>query len=346
MTNGQPRVPRPSAIRRRPQPAQSVDDFIHGGIGVDTPPLENMPAAATSVTPPPIVEAPPRRAVRGGGERKAYFALFLGVCALGVSLFDAYRLLLAPPAQTMPQDALPSTQVAAARPPSEVVAPTPAPVPPAPLPSIAATPLTSMSNVQGMQWLALTDLQFARHDLLLGLNSSAMAELVLAKIHLNYLGKQFAPEAIELDRIISALQHEPVLSLGQMDHDIEALKEAWVRVTFGPPPANEGGLLGWLTPWHHATPSEGRTELETTDAGRYLVARLDRLKWLALWGDEAGLRKASATLDDLLGPQFLKSPEAKPWLFWIRGLQRTPLRHDVTELNTLIVRLSRLELPP
>ncbi len=341
MTNSPPRAPRPSAIRRRPLPdsSQSVEEFIQAGTGVDGSPAEGASATSVSATPStaskPTPQIPLKQQThvrRGGGN--AHFALFLSMCALGVASFDAYRLLLPQPTPvvpvTSPRESLPSKVVASPPPPAAAPAPTP-----------------SMSASQGIQWLAITDLQFARHDLLLGLNDSAIASLVLAKIHLNFLGKPFAPESIELDRILSGLQSAPVLSLGHLDRDIEALKETWVRVTFGPPPlGGDTGLLGWLTPWHKSNHPESRTELETTDAGRYLVARLDRLKWLALWGDEAGLRSASATLEDLLGSQFLKSPEAKPWLFWIRSLQRTPLRHDVTELNTLIVRLSRMELPP
>jgi hypothetical protein len=199
---------------------------------------------------------------------------------------------------------------------------------------------------QRVQWLALTDLQFARHDLLLGLNESAEDSLILAKVHLGLLGESFAAEASTLDRLIVNLKGAQVLSLGQLDSDIETLKGDWLRMTFGSSTKPRQGLLDWLTPWRRSVRQEGRTELETTDAGRYLVARLDRLKWLALWGDERGFRQASATIETFLGPQFLGSSDAKLWSTWIRGLQRIPLRHDVTELNTLIVRLSRLELPP
>ncbi|CAK0779964.1 hypothetical protein CCP3SC15_60017 [Gammaproteobacteria bacterium] len=347
MTNSQPRASRPSAIRRRPQPAQSVDDFIQAGTGSDAP-VEGTSVSVASAPAAPLPEPP--APTRPKGEGKTYFALLLGLCALGVALFDSYRLMWEPLAQEVQsgvQAGAPHVIPLVAPPgaPQETVrteggSSSPTSVSPT---AESASPPT---GIQGVQWLALTDLQFARHDLLLGLNTSAMSSLVLAKVHLSLLGKPFAAETTALDRIISRLQNAPALSLGQLDHDIETLKEAWLRVTFGPALQANEGLLDWLTPWHRPIRQEGRSELETTDMGRYLVARLDRLKWLALWGDERGLRQASATLEALLGQQFMKSPEAKPWLLWIRGLQRTPLRHDVTELNTLIVRLSRLELPP
>jgi hypothetical protein len=225
-------------------------------------------------------------------------------------------------------------------PPATVAPPPAAEAPP------TSKPEEGIQGVQGVQWLALTDLQFARHDLLLGLNVPAMNSLVAAKIYLTLLGKPFAAELTALERTISRLQTAPILSLGQLDHDIESLKETWVRVMFSSDLQAGGGLLGWLTPWHHSAPQKEHTELETTDAGRQLVARLDRLKWLALWGDEYGFRQASTTLPTLLGLQFQESSAARPWLIWIRGLQRIPLRHDVTDINTLIVRLSRRELPP
>ncbi|CAK0747984.1 hypothetical protein CCP3SC1_1710002 [Gammaproteobacteria bacterium] len=368
MTNSQPRASRPSAIRRRPQSAQSVDEFIQAGVG-DAPP-EKSPVSASPTTSVPPPEAPVSETsvlaptpVRSSGEvkvtvepkkgdGKTHFAIFLGVCALGVALFDSYRLALEPLLQEVQQIVLPGT-LSAIQPistpssPQGVVhseggAPPPVAVQPSESPPVAQP----QPGIQGVQWLALTDLQFARHDLLLGLNTSAMASLVLAKVHLSLLGKPFADEATALDRVLSKLQNTPVLSLGQLDREVETLKDTWVRLTFGPAPSS-GGWLSWLLPWHrHSARQEGHTELETTDAGRYLAARLDRLKWLALWGDERGLRQAGADLENLLGRQFLDDPEAKPWLSWIRGLQRTPLRHDVTELNTLIVRLSRMELSP
>ncbi len=330
-TSPQPRAPRPSAIRRRPQPSPSLDEFIHAGTAGDTAHAEATPEVAVAVV------EPAHHAHHRSG--LIHFAIFIGLCALGVALFNVYHSLIEP----IP----PVSQVAPSAAPSATNMRPESVLPPAtaPLPTTIPASVQTMSAVQGVQWLALTDLQFARHDLLLGMNATAMASLVLAKIHLNFLGKPFAPEVTELDRIIAGLQSAPILSLGDLDRDIEQLKGTWARITFGPS-LGDGSLLGWLTPWRHPSAPDSRPELETTDAGRYLVARLDRLKWLALWGDEAGLRKASATLEDLLGEKFLKSPEAKPWLLWIRALQRTPLRHDVTEVNTLIVRLSRLELQP
>lgn len=369
MTNSQPRASRPSAIRRRPQqpPVQSVDEFIQAGTNQD-PPIEGTaatapvstaepsppPPAAVSPVPtaPPVssspvsaspvimqdipIASPPARA---SGEGKTYLALLIGACALGVGLFNAYHgmkgashevLKPAPPPENI-------TPVYPVSPSSEITQPEGG--------ISAATPSVS-TGTQGVEWLALTNLQFARHDFLLGLNDSAMASLVLAKVHLSLLGHSFADETTALDRIISTLQNTSVLSLEQLDRDIESLKETWLRLTFGPRSQRNESLIQWLNSWNQWPRQEGRSELENTDEGRYLVARLDRLKWLALWGDEKGIRQVSASLENFLGAQFLNSPEAKPWLAWIRGLQRIPLRHDVTELNALIVRLSRLELPP
>jgi len=364
MTNIQPRTSRPSAIRRRPQPDQSVDDFIQAGIGeaiiegssFSVPPTPPIPPVSVTLVPEISVSEPSVPTYTSGevkrGEGKTYLAIFLSVCALGVALFDSYRLTLDPLLQGMQQIIQPGTPtvvqpVVSPRSPSEVVGSDGGVSAPVAASTTESSPTAQPpTGVEGVQWLALTNLQFARHDLLLGLNTSAMASLVLAKIHLSLLGKPLEAETTALDRVISKLQNTPVLSLGQLDHDVEALKETWVRLTFGPTQASDG-WLDWLLPWQrHSVRQEGRTELETTDAGRYLTARLDRLKWLALWGDEHGLRQASTDLEALLGQQFMKNPEAKPWLLWIRGLQRTPLRHDVTELNTLIVRLSREELPP
>jgi hypothetical protein len=295
-------------------------------------PVKSVPG--TSPTPP---------ATRPAGEGKAYFAVFLGICALGVSLFNLYHSM----GGSLLDEVLPGVQLETPSPvsPQEVVtsketAVSPAPTPIAEIPSVSQ----AMEGKQRVQWLALSDLQFARHDLLLGLNSSAEESLVLAKIHLSMLGEPYATETTALDRIISNLKETSVLSLGQLDSEIENLKDAWLRVTFGTTSQGNGGLLSWL--WGYSIRQVGRTELETTDEGRYLVARLDRLKWLALWGDERGFRRVGATLETFLGPEFLKSPEAKQWQRWIRELQRIPLRHDVSELNTLIVRLSRMEMPP
>jgi|GEM_PF-4050850 len=353
MTKIPTRAPRPSTIRRRPQSPQSVDEFIQAGTGEPPPLPEQPPEAETSAA---TVEQEPHvssvifptsqdSSVPYRGERKLYFALFVGFCALGVAVFNTYYLTLREPlfpSLNPTHEPGPKTSPAA----EAVHSIAPLPVP-APAPVVAeSNPITQPpSGIQGVQWLALTDLQFARHDLLLGLNAPAQSSLVLAKVHLGMLGKPFAAEVTALDRILSRLQNAPVLLLGQLDHDIEALKEVWLQVVFGHGSKQKEGLLDWLTPWRNNN-RDGRTELETTEAGRYLVSRLDRLKWLALWGDEQGLRQVSASLENILSPQFMDSFEAKPWLLWIRGLQRIPLRHDVTDLNTLIVRLSRVELPP
>ncbi|CAK0771596.1 hypothetical protein CCP3SC5AM1_730013 [Gammaproteobacteria bacterium] len=339
MTNSQPRASRPSAIRRRPQPTQSVDEFIQAGTNSDGPVTEKSPAspAHSPLESPHVVRTVHETPVspHSAGDGKTYFALFLGVCALGVGLFNLYHSWEPLVHETQRVVHLEAPPVH-----SEVG-------------TLSAPPITNNENsttaqapmvIQGVQWLAITDLQFARHDLLLGLNTSARDSLILAKVHLGLLGEPFAAETTALDRIISRLKSTPVLSLGQLDHDIETLKETWLQVIFSS--AKGKGLLGWLSSSHSSLQEEGREELETTDAGRHLTARLDRLKWLALWGDESGFRQASITLETFLGPQFLDSSEAKSWLLWLRGLQRIPLRHDVTELNALIVRLSRLELPP
>ncbi|CAK0741772.1 hypothetical protein CCP3SC1AL1_1150009 [Gammaproteobacteria bacterium] len=352
MTKIPTRAPRPS-IRRRPQSPQSVDEFIQAGTG-EPPPLPEEPSEAESPTATTeqssatsaMVSSPSQdSSVPYHGEGKFYFALFVGFCALGVAIFNSYYLTLREP--LVPSSNLAHKPEAKATPPVEVVhSIVPPPSPPPVAPAVESNPITQPpSGIQGVQWLALTDLQFARHDLLLGLNAPAQSSLILAKVHLGMLGKSFSAEVTALDRILSRLQNAPVLLLGQLDHDIESLKEVWLQVVFGHGSKPKEGLLDWLTPWRN-NDHNGRTELETTDAGRYLVSRLDRLKWLALWGDEQGLRQVSASLENILGPQFTDSFEAKPWLLWIRGLQRIPLRHDVTDLNTLIVRLSRVELPP
>jgi hypothetical protein len=272
---------------------------------------------------------------------------------LGLAFFDHRRLALQEPLlqelqQAVHQATVPppegqtghpaeGTSAATAAPPVATTAPPPPP---------ASQPEAEIQGVQGVQWITITDLQFARHDLLLGLNASAMNSLIRAKIYLTLLGKPFAAELTALDRVISRLQTAPVLSLSQLDHDIVSLEDTWAQVTFSSESQSEGGLLGWLTPWRYSASQKEHTKLETTEAGRELIARLDRLKWLALWGDEEGFRKVGTTLLPLLGPRFQESPAARPWLIWIRGLQHAPLRHDVTDLNTLIVRLSRRGLPP
>ena len=389
MTKIPPRPSRPSAIRRRPQTSQSVDEFIQAGTG-EAPPVEVASVAAApgeiqtsteessavagtaDVNVATATELEPvilEKKLKKQGNGKTYFSLFLGLCALGVALFDAYRLTLLDPffqgllpwvpipvveEKVAPPPVATPPPLVAAQPPAviQAAAPPSPPTPAVPVTPVSATPSAESpsiaqppSGVQGVQWQALTDLQFARHDLLLGLNTSAQASLVLAKVHLDLLGKPFSAESTALDRILSRLQTTPVLVLGQLDHDIEALKEVWWQITFGSGVPTKDGKGDWL-PWHRSGHPGDRAELETTNEGRALVARLDRLKWLALWGDEAGLRQAAATLDTVLGSDFLDSPDAKPWLLWVRGLQRIPLRHDVTDLNTLIVRLSRVELPP
>jgi len=276
---------------------------------------------------PPHPHHPVRR------KQLVVFALFFAIAAFGLSLFAVYHTFTGKPfgAEAPPKNVTP------------IIA-SPQESPPLKVENSAISPPPPPTGIQGVQWLALTELQFARHDLLLGLNNAAMDSLTLAKIHLTLLGEPFSAEATALDRIISELQNTAVLSLEQLDSDIEALKDTWLQVTFGTSPTNEG-LLNWMLSNRTQQRQEGRSELETTDIGRYLVARLDRLKWLALWGDERGVRQISASLENFLGEKFLNSPEAKNWLVWLRGLQRLLLRHDVTELNALIVRLSRVELP-
>jgi hypothetical protein len=354
MTNSQPRAPRPSAIRRRPQSAQSVDEFIHAGSEGDPAIVEATPVTPVSETPKleekllssqPDVSPPDSPPPKEGG--KTSFALFLGACALGVSLFNLYHSSWGVPVREIlgiHSEAITETTPALAQ---DIVEPlsTTFETPSVPAAEAEAlNPEKPITGIQGVQWLALTDLQFARHDLLLGLNTSARESLILAKVHLSLLGESFAAEIMALDRIISKVEKSSVLSLGQLDRDIELLKLTWLREVFGSLPQDDEGLLSWLNPWSDSTRQPGHTELETTDEGRYLVARLDRLKWLALWGDEAGFRQASGTVESFLGSGFLDTDKAKPWLYWLRGLQRIPLRHDVTELTTLIVRLSRLEL--
>jgi len=358
MTNSQPRTSRPSAIRRRPQSAQSVDEFIQAGANgdpatVETPPVSpsvshvlpvSLPVSSVSDESPTITDITETHTLphHRGGEGKAYFAIFLGVCALGMSLFSLYYSAWEPLREMLPGVSLGG---------SPVVQPV---VPPGPpysegdtlsAASSKASSASESKEIKGTQWIAITNLQFARHDLLLGLNTAARDSLILAKLHMSLLGEPFSAEASMLDRIISRLDNAAVLSLGELDNDIEALKEDWLQVTFGSL-RNKKGLLGWLLPWNGSARKEGRSELETTDEGRYLVARLDRLKWLALWGDENGFRLVSASIETFLGTPFLESSESKSWQHWIRKLQRIPLRHDVTELTTLIVRLARLELSP
>jgi hypothetical protein len=285
-----------------------------------------------------------------GGEGKAYFALFLGVCALGVSLFSLYHSTWEP-LREMIQGV--SLDVPLEVPPSvvpsvvpEVGTPSPAPAPAVDSEVPQAFDVQESKEIKGTEWIAITNLQFARHDLLLGLNTSARDSLILAKLQMSLLGEPFAAEADMLDRIIARLDNAAVLSLGELDSDIEALKDDWLQFTFGSSSRSSGGLFGWLMHRRGSARQEGRSELETTEEGRYLVARLDRLKWLSLWGDENGFRQAGASIETFLGTSFLESAESKPWQHWIRKLQRIPLRHDVTELTILIVRLARLELSP
>lgn len=347
MTNSQPRASRPSAIRRRPQSVQSVDEFIQAGVSGDpaigeTSHVPDVSPTTTDVPETYIPDPPPPRR-----EGKAYFALFLGACALGISLFSLYHSTWGPLREIIQGVSLDV--------PLEVPQIVPQVVPPVVIPAadtfssapIVDSPQTFESKeVKGTQWIAITNLQFARHDLLLGLNTSARDSLILAKLQMSMLGEPFSAEADMLDRIISRLDNAAVLSLGELDSDIEALKDDWLQFTFGSSLRSSGGILGWLLHKKRPARQDGRSELETTEEGRYLVARLDRLKWLALWGDENGFRQASASIETFLGTSFLESSESKSWQYWIRKLQRIPLRHDVTELTTLIVRLARIELSP
>lgn len=364
MTNTPPRASRPSAIRRRPQQTnQSVDEFINAGNHGDTA----VPEASSSPAPSPVIPSsptpvtntvvhspvPPASATvipashdsgvnfyqnnlsNKEGEGKAYFALFLGICALGVGLYNLYNSWL-PLGQGIAQ-IIPSE-------PSKVTY------------EANLTPVINNENqglaqndkeIQGAQWLAITDLQFARHDLLLGLNDSAQKSLILAKVNLDSLGAKFADESTSLDRIIANLRETQILSLGQLDRDLENLKEIWFKVVSESYLKKNKGMFNWFSDnSKRATHQELFDELATTEEGRYLNALLDRIKWLALWGDEQGFHQASISLETFLGKKFLESSEAKTWVVWLRELQRLPLRHDVTEINALIVRLSRLELPP
>jgi hypothetical protein len=311
MTQSQP--PKSRSIRRRPA---SVDAFIAAGAPDEEAVSPAQPAA------PSISAAPPAATPSWNGA--LYLGVGLGVVALGVALLDLSWItgLLAPPVRP-------------------AALPAPGPASPSALPPAAA----AIGPRAWVRWLTLNDLQLARQRLLSGRDELGLSSLEAAKRHLALLGRDGASERALLDQLMGQIRATPLLSLGQLDRDMEGLMQTWVKVNYGPQPGQADGswipVPDWVvSSWHELTGSEQTQNAGLNAADRRLLTLLDRLRWLALEVDEQGFWEAAARLEGLITPVFQAQPEGQHWLVWVRRLQQWPLRRKMTELDGLIARLA------